>query len=294
MPGPFDAMQGFLQKQTQPQAPQLGGSVSTAGQSGTPGLLGEGMYQGSNYGINQGVMGNPNFQLGAYGNAMNGYIGNTTNPVVAAQAAGGNYGNFNTGTAGQLGMANQFQNMAAGNGPSMAAVQAKQQGAANLAGAESMLGSARGAGNPAAAQLAARNAQAQGAQQVAQNAVQGRTAEEMGAMNAAAGLYGNVAGQGLQQVGLQQGLNQFNAGQTNQVGMGNQANALAAYTNQLNSLGNQGLAQQQGGIAGQQLAVQQQLGEGQIGSQAYENAAKSNQSIMGGIMSGIGGFFSGI
>ena len=102
--------------------------------------------------------------------------------------------------------------MAAGQGPSAATVAAQQQGQQNLQSAESMLGSARGAGNPAQAQLAARTAQAVGANQVTQNAVTGRTNEEMAAMGAAGGLYGNVAGQGLQSAGLTQAGNQFNAG----------------------------------------------------------------------------------
>ena len=270
-----------------------GGSPS-GGQAPTPGLLGEGMAQVPNYNINQGSFNNPGYQPGAYQNEANNYLGNTTQNVTAQTAAAGNYGNYNTGTAGQLGAAARFDQMAAGNGPSQAQVTANQQGAANLAASESMLGSARGGGNPAATQLAARNAQTQGAQQVAGNAVAGRTAEELGAMNASAGIYGNIAGQGLQQVGMQQNNNQFNAGQQNQVAMGNQANTLAANTNYLGSTGNMALAQQQGQIAGQQLGVQQQLGVGQLNAQNYQNAAKNNQGIVGSIAGGISGALSGL
>jgi hypothetical protein len=251
-------------------------------------ILGTGEYQATEYNVDQNAFNNPNYQAGAYGNAQAGYLGDTTKPVVAQQAAAGDYGNYNQGTAGQLGMANQYQQMAQGNGPSMANVQAQQQGAANLAATESMLGSARGAGSPAAAQMAARNAATSGQQQVAQNAVMGRTSEEMGAMSGAAGLYGNVAGQGLQQVGLQQANNQFNAGQGNQVGMANQANNLAAYTNNLNSLSTQGLAQQQGTMAGQQLGSQNQLGYDKIQSDAFSNSQNNRMALFGGVLNGLG------
>jgi hypothetical protein len=268
---------------------------SLFGNSSQPGPLGTGMYQAPNYTIDQNATNNPGYTPGQYNNQAANYLGNTTGvggiqqgQQAAAQAAGGNYGNFNTGIQGQLGLANQYGQMAAGNGPSLATVQAQQQGAQNLAQANSMLGSARGSGNPAAAQLASQNAMTQGQQQVAQNAVAGRTQEELGAMNAQAGLYGNVAQQGLGQVGAQQQNAQFNANQQNQLGQANQANNLAANTNFLGSTGNMALAQQQGGLAGQQLGVQQQLGLGQIGSGAYQSAAANNKSLAGGIIGGLG------
>lgn len=270
------------------------GNIFGPSNNGSPNWLGGGMYGAPNYNIDTTQFANPNFQPGQYQQQANNYLGATTGGIQAAQAAPGSYGNYNTGTAGQLGLAQQYGQMAAGQGPSLATVQAQQQGQANLAGAESMLGSARGAGSPAAAQLAARTAQTQGAQQVAQNAIQGRTQEELAALGAQGGLYGNIGSQGLQQTGLQQQLGVANAGQANQIAQGNQANRLAANTNYLNSLANQGLAQQQGGMAGQQLGVQQQLGLGNIGQQAYSNAAQRQQNITGGIMQGIGGLFGGV
>ena len=258
--------------------------------TGSPDMLGGGVYQAPNYDINQQQMMNPNYQgPQAYNNAIGGYLGATTAPVVAATAANAPQTVYNQGVGGQLGLAGQYQNMAAGGGPSLANVTAQQQGQQNLQSAESMLGSTRGAGNPAQAQLAARTAQAVGANQVAQNAVTGRTNEELSAMGAAGGLYGNVAGQGLQSAGLTQAGNQFNVGQQNQIAQGNQANTMAGYTNYLGNVTNQGLAQQQGGQAAQQLGVQQQLGLGNIGMQAYNNAAQNNTKIAGAAMSGIGG-----
>jgi hypothetical protein len=265
--------------------------MDSQSQGGGPNFLGGGMYVAPNYDINQGAMTNPNYQgPAAYNNAVGNFLGATTQPVVnAATASPVTQTNYNTGTAGQLGMANKYAAMANGQGPSLATVQAQQQGAANLQSAESMLGSARGAGNPAQAQLAARNAQATGANTVAQNAVAGRTQEEMNAMGGAVNAYGSVAGQGINSAQLTQQGQQFNAGQANTVAMANQANNLAANTTYLGNVTNQGLAQQQGTIAGQQLAVQQQLGLGQIGATSYQNAASNNEKIAGSALSAAGG-----
>lgn len=270
---------------TTPYAQPVGGSTQDSD------LLGNGQFQvapiqvDSNQ-FNNAVGAQSGQQLGA---EFNNYLGNTTQPVVATQAAGGPQGNYNTGTAGQLGLAQQYQTMAAGGGPSLATQTAQQQGQANIAATESMLGSARGSGDPAAAQLAARNAQTAGAQQVAQNAVMGRTNEELGAMNSAAGLYGNVAGQGLTSQQLGQQNNQFNAGQVNQIAQGNQSNTLAANTNYMSALGQQNVAQQQGQIQGQQLNAQTQLGQQQLQEQAYQQAAANKQKTAGGAMQGIMG-----
>lgn len=258
--------------------------------TGGPNILGMGMYVAPNYNINQGAMANPNYQgPQAYNNAVGNYLGAAGAPVTAQTASPVTQTNYNTGTAGQLAMANKYAAMANGQGPSLATVQAQQQGAANLQSAESMLGSARGAGNPAQAQLAARNAQATGANQVAQNAVAGRTQEEMNAMGGATNAYGSVAGQGINSAQLTQQGNQFNAGQQNQIAQGNQANTLAANTNYLSNVTNQGLAQQQGQISGQQLGVQQQLGLGQIGQEAYASDAANNAKVAGSAMSALGG-----
>lgn len=278
-------------------APQLGGSTySGGGQStdGGPSIFGTGMYQGAPIGINQNAFNNP---VGVQaGQALSGQISNqlgaTTQDVNAAQAAGGNPADYQSGLAGEQALAARYGQMANGQGPSLATVAAQQQGASNLASAESLLGSARGAGNPAQAQMAARNAQATGGQQIAQNVVQGRTAEELGALGAQGGLYGNIAGQGLQEQGLGNQLGEFNAGQANQVGMGNQANRLAAnqsYSGLLSGINGQ---QQQGQIAGQQLAAQTQLGQQQLQEQAYEAAAAANAKLAGSVMQAAGGVAS--
>lgn len=274
-----------------------GGNYSSNGGAptgGSPDLLAAGMYQGGAIPINQNAFNNA---VGAQaGQALSGllpnYLGATTQPITATTAQGGNPADYNSGIAGQLALAERYNALASGQGPSLAQTQAEQQGASNLAQTESMLGSARGAGNPAAAELAARGALASGQQQVAGNAVLGRTQEELGALGAAGGLYGNVAGQGLQEQGLGQNLNMFNAGQRNQIAQGNQANTSGQYNNYLGALSGINAQQQQGQIAGQQLNAQTQLGQQNIENNAYSDAAARNSKLFGSLMSGAGSLAS--
>lgn len=276
-------------------APQVGGGSYTsnggASVSGGPSILGTGMYQGSAINIDPGAFNNPvGVQAGQQlSGELGSYLGSTTQPVTAAQATGGPNSQYAGGIAGQQALAAQYGQMAAGQGPSLATVQAQQQGAQNLQNNLAMLGSARGAGNPAAAQQAASNAQATGQQQIAQNAVAGRTQEELSALGAQGGLYGNIAGQGLQQQQLQQGLSQFNAGQANQIGMGNQQNTLAANQSYAQLLSQINAQQQQGQIAGQQLSAQTQLGQQQLEAGAYNNSAQNTQKAVSGIVQGAAG-----
>lgn len=271
-----------------------GGYTAVGGNTSSTDPFGIGEYQVSPVYSQTGAYNNPvGAQAGRQlSGELNTYLPNTTQNVTAAQAAGGNTKNYNTGTAGQLGLANKYNQMAAGNGPSAAAITAQQQGQANLAASESMLGSARGSGSPAAARIAARNAAATGQQQVARNAVAGRTQEELGAMNAAGSLYGNVASQGLneQQLGAQS--NQFNAGQQNQIAAGNQANTLAANTNYMNQLGTQNIAQQQGQIAEDEQSQQTQLAIQQQQAQSYQASQAANAKLTGSVFSAMGGAMS--
>jgi hypothetical protein len=248
----------------------LGATASPLSTSGGPNILGGGLYTPQQINVNQGAFNNPLAGTAVpAGNAeIQNYLGATTAPVSAASSAA-----YGSGLAGEQALAGQYQQLAAGQGPSLATVSAQQQGAANLASAESLLGSARGAGNPAAAQLAARNAQAQGSQQVAQNVVAGRTQEELGALGAMGGLYGNIAGQGLQE-----------QSQLNQIAQGNQANALAAHSNYLGALAGIAGQQQQGQIGGQQLSANTALQQQQLAQQAYENSAANNNKIFGQVL----------
>jgi hypothetical protein len=246
-------------------APQYLG-YNPASTSGGPNFLGGGMYQGAPIQINAGAYNNPLASTAVpLGNQqLTNYLGATTAPVTAATNPA-----FASGIGGQQNVASQYQNLANGVGPSAATVAAQQQGAANLSAAESMLGSARGAGNPAAAQLAARNAQTTGAQQVAQNVVAGRTNEELGALGALGGIYGNIAGQGLTA-----------QGQANQVAQGNQANTLAANTNYLGALTGIAGQQQQGAENAQNTYASTALGQEGIANSAYQAAAANNNKIL--------------
>ena len=72
--------------------------------TGSPNILGGGTYMTPNYDINQQQMMNPNYQgPQAYQNAIGGYLGSTTTPVVAQTARNAQQGIYNQGVAGQLG-----------------------------------------------------------------------------------------------------------------------------------------------------------------------------------------------
>lgn len=263
--------------------------VQLGANAGGPGFFGTGVYNQTPININDQAFNNPNYVPGQYQEAYNNYLPNAAQDVNAATSGPASTGAARGSINQQLGLANQYANMAAGGGPSLASVTAQQQGEQGLKAAMSMLGSARGAGNPAAAQLAARQAQGNMQQQVAQNAVLGRTQEELAAMGAQAGVLGNVTGQQLQQQGVTNQAGQFNATQQNAIAQGNQQNRLNAYTTGLGSAANQGLAQQQGLMGGQQLQAQTQLGMNKIGNDAYGNAAERQQRLAGGVIQGLGG-----
>lgn len=243
-----------------------------------PTFLGGNMYDYQPYQIDYSAFQNP---AGNYGQQLGSAAMNLPSNAGTVQAASSPY--TTAGTQGQLALAGQYGQMAAGHGPSLANVQAQQQGAQNLAVAQSMLGSARGAGSPAAAQLAAQQAQASGAQQVAQNAVQGRTNEELAAMQAQGNLLGSVASTGQNEQQMQ-----------NQIALTNQAARQQALQQQLQAYMSENAQQQAGAQAGQQLGVQNSLGSGQIQSQAFNNAAVNQQKLAGSLFSGVGGLVGGM
>lgn len=109
------------------------------------------------------------------------------------EAMGGQ--NFGQALAGQNRALSAYEQMAMGQGPSLAQDMARQQSAQNIAAQQSMAAGAGGAG-------AFRNAAWQGAaQQAATNQAisQIRSQEQQAAMQGAAGLSSQMAGQGLQQ-----------------------------------------------------------------------------------------------
>ena len=56
----------------------------------------------------------------------------------------------------------------------------------------------------------------------------------------------------------------------------------------MNSLSTQGLAQQQGTMAGQQLGSQNQLGYDKIQSDAFSNSQNNRMALFGGVLNGLG------
>lgn len=234
---------------------QAAPAYNAASTSGGPSILGTGTYTGAPIQIDQNAFNNPvGTQAGQQlSGELGSYLGNTTGGVTAP-------------TGPEASLAAQYAQLAAGQGPSAATIAAQQAGAQNLAATESALGSARGAGNPAQAQQLARNAQAAGQQQVAQNVVQGKTQEELAALGAEGGLQTNIANQGLQ------------------AAQGNQSNNLAANNAYLQALSGINNQQQQGQIAGQQLAANTALGQQNIANNAYQAAAGNNQKLAGGVL----------
>jgi hypothetical protein len=258
------------------------------------------------YQINQSGFQNPvGNQAPAWQSGMNNYLGATTqfNPNMlsggAAPAQAGDLGNYNQVYGQQQGLANQYQGLINGTGPSLANLQAQQQGQANLQNQLSALGSARGSGNPALAQYQAQQAGGNIAQQTAQNAVMGRTQEELGAMQGLGGLQGQMQQGALGSAQMGQQNNQFNStlGQQNQQFnavqyMNQQQLANAAYQNYINNLSQQNLAQYQGNQNLQQLGSQQQLGYAQLQNSAQNNANQSNAGLIGSIAGAAGGLLA--
>ena len=117
-----------------------------------------------------------------------------------------------------------------------------------------------------------------GQQQIAQNAVQGRTAEELGALSGAGSAYGALGGLGTTVTGQQ-----------NQVAQGNQANDLQAQTQYLQALAAQNAQQQQGAIAGQQLGSNNALGFGTLNSNNTNQANANTSKFVGSLFSAAGG-----
>jgi len=325
------------------------------GDASTPGVMGTGQFVAQPNTINQQAFQNPvGDQSQNWNSGMGNMLGATTGQAAqagntqlgAAQTYGGaqigptatyggaqlNGGQYNQVYGQEQGLASQLGAQAQGLGPSVAQVTAQQQAGQNLQNQMAMLGSQRGSSNPALAQQAALNAGSSANQQAAQQAVLGRTQEELGAQqnlsalqgqmgsqatnfaNANAGLAqqaglanqgalnaNNLAQAGMyQQAGLsnQQDINQFGL----QQGQMNQATTAAnlqqqlaqgqlnaqQYNEYMNNLQGMNLAQYQGQMAGQQLATNQNLGINQINSGAYNNAASNRSSTTGGMLGALG------
>ncbi|MCL2450389.1 MAG: hypothetical protein FWD17_15690, partial [Polyangiaceae bacterium] len=263
---PADAQSGTSTATGSGGATSLGNTGQLNQSGGLLGMLGLGQYQVNPYQINANAYVNPvGNQAPNWNAAMGQYLAqNTAQAPMLGQTQ---LGMVTPGYGGQMAAAQQYQQLASGQGPSVAAQTAAQQQAQNYAQTLSMLGSARGSSNPAMAQYAAQNALAQGQQQAAQNAVAGRTQEQLGALQGMAGAYGQAAQTGLSaaQLQQQQGIQQANFAQQQQ--QLNQA-AWNQYLAQLAAQNNQQFAANQNL---QQLAVKQNLGAMDLANQAFQS-----------------------
>lgn len=192
----------------------------------------------------------------------------TVGAATLAPAQTFNGANLQTGAdaqyaSGQNKYINALADLAAGRGPSVADLTAKTEGQRNLDATMALLGSQRGASNPAVAQRAAATALAGANQTTAQNAEQGRVAEELGAQG--------LVGQGLQTA---RGQTQTTADTIAQI---DQA------TQQANAAAINDMSKTQGGLTQQKNIAQAQTeaGQNQLNAQQYaqfvQAAAQQNQ-----------------
>jgi hypothetical protein len=269
------------------QGTQITPTSSTPNQSANPlSFLGLGsQYQFNPYQINTQAYQNPVGNVApAWQAAMGQYLG--ANTSAAPTVAQTNLSQVNPAYNGQMAVAEQYQNLANGRGPSMAAVQAQQQGQQNLQAALAAQGAARG-GNPA---TAAYNTQAQlGAinQQTAQNAVLGRTQEELGALQGAGSAYGAAAGTGLNSAQLQQAQSLGQAGIT----QNQQQLNTGAWNNYLQQLYGQNSQQFAANQNLQQLQANQNLQYQQLAAGQLATQNSNNAKLGSGAMQLAGSFF---
>ena len=269
------------------------------GGGSSPGLLGTGQYQVQPYNIDYSKFTNPlaaqsqSLYQQAIPQMLSATTGTTPQLGAAAQAAGPNLGTLNQGVAGMQANAAQLQQMAAGQGPSVAQQTANQQQQQNIANQLAALGSARGSSNPALAQYQAQAGAAQAGQQAANQAVQGRTSEEMGAINALGSVNSNIAGAGGQAAQLGNQINLANQQATNTQNMNQaqltqqqQAQNTNAYSQYMQQLAGQNSLGVNAGMAGQSLGVQNNANYNTEAANAYNSAAQRQSAIFGGLAGG--------
>lgn len=215
--------------------------------------------------------------LGATTNAGATNIGNT--------ATAGNT-NINTGTtnaltSGQVAQINALNQQAQGQGPSVAAVQAKQTADANVANQMAMLASQRGSGNTALGLRSAGNAAAVAQQQGVQAATLGRAQEALTAQGQLTGALGTANSQAAQTAQAQAALSNQNV-LANAAGI-NQANQAQGSLNQNLNLQNAAAANQamlQQGSMDQQTTLANQSAQAQ--AQAL-NTQEQNNAVQAGM-----------
>lgn len=199
----------------------------------------------------------------------------------------------------QYGLANQYQDVAAGRGPNPAQAMLNQATGQNVANQAALMAGQRGAG--ANVGLMARQAAQQGGALQQQAVGQGATMQSQQMLNALAGLSAqqqaigqtnqNMAGIAAQQVGFAQA--QQAAQQAQQAAMAQQANQMAQNQMQATTANTQGQQSQQQILQNALSQYNQQ----QVGQQGSVNAAnagitgqivKNQGELFGGLLGGIG------
>ncbi len=190
---------------------------------------------------------------------------------------------------GQVANINQLAQQAQGLGPSVAAMQAHQQGEQNVANQMGMLASQRGSGNSALGLRNAMDAKARSDQQVVQASVQGRAAEQVAAQQQLTQALGGTQQQVMQgaqaQAGLTQATNLSNTAAANQAlganaGLGAQQQiANAQFANQ--QMGANAAAANQVGLANTGAVNQNELANTAAYNTAQlQNSAGQNQAML--------------
>jgi hypothetical protein len=255
------------------------------------GLMGN--SQAQNYQVDPNAFKNPvGDQSGNWQQGMQKMLGATTGAAPTAQGAQLNANQFNQSYNQEGGLANQYAQMAQGKGPSVAQVTANQQAQGGLNNTLAALGSQSGSSNPALAQRAAIDAGANAQAQAASNAVQGRTQEEMGAMGAQAGLYGNMNQQAMGMANANAQLNQQTQMANLQSALQNKQINNQQYNQYMQMLQQQNLAQFRGNQNQQQLNVQNALGQSAINVPEQEWFGNQMGQGFGQLSSGLGSLAS--
>lgn len=284
----FDDM--FRNKQLETRGDVLGGRGENAG------ILGIGQYKAPGFDINYKYFNDPTkFKKNKkeLSKAITKVENRDTPQMKAAklgQAATINQKQQDQFRRGQLDLAYQLQQQAAGKGPSLAQSQLRQGTDRNLAQAMAMAGSGRGNSALQMRQLGQQRAMI--GQQAGQQAADLRMQEQMAAQQQLAGVLSGGRGQ---DIGL--ATDQANLKQQRMLNQG-QLQQQAAANNQAAVLQNRGLSDAQvrylmgeklgqdqqlaqNRIMGQQLGVQQQTSQNTVNQAAYESASKRKGDFTG-------------
>lgn len=231
-------------------------------------------------------------QSGNWNAGMSNMLGQTAGNSPTTQGVQLNTNQFNNAYGQEQGLADRYNQMAEGKGPSLATITANQQSQQGLNNTLAALGSQSGSTDPALAQRAVLNAGANAQSQAAANAVQGRTQEELGAMGAMGNIYNAQAGQAAGVANQNAQLTQNNQLANLNAALQNKQINAQQYNQYMNLLQAQNLAQFQSSQNEQKLGLQNSLGQSAINVPAQEWYGQQMGQGYNSILSGMGGMAS--